>query len=134
MIGRKSSGWEQRTAGDAAPRPRPRGALGFVRIPAPGPGERFAWRFARGDRLALEFDPDSGFGGRFEDRLVFRIGGGEVSLLGPCDADSLRSVTVRLPDGRVLTLDSLVSDDDTIDRIAETLSGESDDAGGATPI
>jgi hypothetical protein len=101
----------------------PRGALGYVRIPAPTHGERFGWPFERGDRLAFDFDPDAGDGRRFEDRLVFRIDGGEVSLLGPCDAASLRTVSVRLPDGRVLPLDTIVSDDETIDRIARSLSG-----------
>jgi hypothetical protein len=79
----------------------PRGALGYVRIPAPTHGERFGWPFERGDRLAFDFDPDAGDGRRFEDRLV----------------------SVRLPDGRVLPLDTIVSDDETIDRIARSLSG-----------
>ncbi|MEQ8604393.1 MAG: hypothetical protein RIB45_13840 [Marivibrio sp.] len=104
---------------------RQRGALGFIRIPKPAPGERFGWTFEQGDRLAFDFNPDAGDGRRFEDRVVFRIDGGEVTLLGPCDSASLAGVSVRLPDGSVMPLETLVSDDETIDRIAETLLGES---------
>lgn len=102
---------------------RPRGAMGFIRIPKPEAGERFGWTFEKGDRLALDFNPDVSDGRRFEDRVVFRIDGGEVTLLGPCDSASLASVSVRLPDGSIIPLETLVSDDATIDRIAESLLG-----------
>jgi len=108
---------------------RPRGALGFIRIPKPAPGERFGWTFEQGDRLAFDFNPDAGDGRRFEDRVVFRLDGGEVTLLGPCDSASLAGVSVRLPDGAIMPLETLVSDDATIDRIAETLLGDPDTRG-----
>ena len=100
-------------------------AQGFVRIPKPGPGERYGWNFSRGDRFVFEFDPDSGDCRRFGDRLLFRINDGEISLLGPCDSRSLGTVIVRLPNGQVLPLDALVSDDETIDRLARSLGGAS---------
>lgn len=105
--------------------PRRPSSQGFVRIPKPGPGERYGWNFSRGDRFVFEFDPDAGDCRRFGDRLLFRINGGEISLLGPCDSRSLGTVLVRLPRGQVLPLDALVSDDDTIDSIARSLGGAS---------
>ncbi len=101
-------------------------AAGEVRVPAPRPGERFAWRFAPGDRFAFQFDPDAGDGTRYPDRVVFRYGGGEVTLLGPSDAQSLRQVIVRLPDRSELPLDVLVPDDSAVDAIARSLIQTSD--------
>lgn|GEM_PF-5910014 len=104
---------------------QPSSASGFIRIPAPARNERFGWTFERGDRLSFEFDPDAGYGRRYADRVVFAYGGGEVTLLGPCHSDDLHTVAVRLPDGRILPLDALLSDDDTIDRLARSLGGDS---------
>ncbi|MBP5855929.1 hypothetical protein KAJ83_02845 [Marivibrio halodurans] len=103
-----------------------RAGSGYVRIPVPQPGERYGWNFTRGDRFAFDFDPDAGDSHRSGDRLLFRINGGEISLLGPCDSRSLETVSVRLPNGRVLPLDCLVSDDETIDRIARSLGGSAE--------
>lgn len=117
-----------RAAGPGRATPsRPRGGHGYVRIPLPAPGERYGWNFTRGDRFAFDFDPDAGDCHRSGDRLLFRINGGEISLLGPCDSRSLNSISVRLPNGRVLPLDSLVSDDETIDRIARSLGGSAEE-------